>query len=83
MKNDNKKYRIKIKHLLWILEHSNLYSAGTSAKETDLLNKINFLFIKLIEVDNGHFMGDGQKIYFAIDLTQKILKNLLEKLKNG
>ena len=26
-------------NLLWILEHPNLYSAGTSAKNNDLLNK--------------------------------------------
>ena len=29
-------------NLLWILEHPNLYSAGTSAKDRDLLNKNKF-----------------------------------------
>ena len=29
----------KSSNLLWILEHPNLYSDGTSAKEADLLNK--------------------------------------------
>ena len=33
-------------NLLWILEHPNLYSAGTSAKDKDLLNKNKFPIYK-------------------------------------
>ena len=32
----------KSSNLIWILEHPNLYSAGTSAKNSDLLNKNKF-----------------------------------------
>jgi lipoyl(octanoyl) transferase len=57
-------------NLLWILEHPNLYSAGTSAKEGDLLNKDQFPIYKTSRGGQWTFHGDGQKvIYFAIDLN--------------
>ena len=49
-----------------------IYSAGTSAKDKDLLNKINFQFTKTNRGGQWTFHGDGQKvIYFAIDLNKK------------
>ncbi len=64
-------------NLLWILEHPNLYSAGTSAKEKDLLNKDKFPIYRTNRGGQWTFHGEGQKIvYFAIDLNQK--KNLKE-----
>ena len=74
----------KSSNLLWILEHPNLYSAGTSAKETDLLNKNKFPIYKTNRGGQWTFHGDGQKIiYFAIDLTsEKNIKNFVRKIEN-
>ena len=72
------------RNLLWILEHPNLYSAGTSAKETDLINKNKFPIYKTNRGGQWTFHGDGQKIiYFAIDLTsEKNIKNFVRKIEN-
>tara|TARA_Y100001958_G_C21025406_1_gene400384 strand:+ start:116 stop:745 length:630 start_codon:yes stop_codon:yes gene_type:complete len=72
------------KNLLWILEHPNLYSAGTSAKETDLLNKNKFPIYKTNRGGQWTFHGEGQKIiYFVIDLTtEKNIKNFVRKIEN-
>ena len=72
------------KNLLWILEHPNLYTAGTSAKEKDLLNKDKFPIYKTNRGGQWTFHGDGQKIiYFAIDLTsEKNIKNFVRKIEN-
>ena len=74
----------KSSNLLWILEHPNLYSAGTSAKETDLLKKNKFPIYKTNRGGQWTFHGDGQKIiYFAIDLTsEKNIKNFVRKIEN-
>jgi len=71
-------------NLLWILEHPNLYSAGTSAKEADLLNKNKFPIYKTNRGGQWTFHGDGQKIiYFVIDLTsEKNIKNFIRKIEN-
>ena len=72
------------KNLLWILEHPNLYTAGTSPKEKDLLNKDKFPIYKTNRGGQWTFHGDGQKIiYFAIDLTsEKNIKNFVRKIEN-
>ena len=68
-------------NLLWILEHPNLYSAGTSAKDNDLLNKNKFPIYKTNRGGQWTFHGDGQKvIYFAIDLNSK--KNIKNFVRN-
>jgi lipoyl(octanoyl) transferase len=57
--------------LIWILEHEEIYTAGTSYKEDEVLNKD----IKLIKTNRGGkitYHGPGQLIcYFAIDLKQR------------
>ena len=77
--NDNKKG-----DLIWLLEHEEIYTAGTSYKEEEVLNKN----IKLIKTNRGGkitYHGPGQLIcYFAIDLRkrQKDIRkfiNLIEK----
>ena len=64
--NDNKK-----NDLIWILEHEEIYTAGTSYKEEEVLNKN----IDLIKTNRGGkitYHGPGQLIcYFAIDLKQR------------
>jgi len=56
---------------LWILEHNDIYTAGTSSKSEDLLDK----GIKIIKTNRGGkytFHGKGQKvIYFVINLNKR------------
>ena len=58
-------------NLIWILEHEEIYTAGTSYKENEILNKN----IKVIKTNRGGkitYHGPGQLIfYFVIDLRQK------------
>ena len=57
--------------LIWILEHEEIYTAGTSYNEDELLNKD----IKLIKTNRGGkitYHGPGQLIcYFVIDLKRR------------
>tara|TARA_B100000780_G_scaffold238976_1_gene180567 strand:- start:254 stop:874 length:621 start_codon:yes stop_codon:yes gene_type:complete len=77
--------------LIWILEHEEIYTAGTSYKQNEILNKS----IKLIETNRGGkitYHGPGQLIcYFVIDLKKRqrdirklitlIEKTIIESLK--
>ena len=40
----------KKKELVWLLEHNNLYTLGTSAKTSDFKNNVSIPLIKLKEV---------------------------------
>ena len=64
--NNNKK-----NDLIWILEHEEIYTAGTNYKEEEILNKD----IKVIKTNRGGkitYHGPGQLIcYFVIDLKQR------------
>ena len=64
--NNNKKG-----DLIWLLEHEEIYTAGTSYKKEEVLNKD----IKLIKTNRGGkitYHGPGQLIcYFVIDLKQR------------
>ena len=64
--NKNKK-----NDLIWLLEHEEIYTAGTNYKEEEILNKD----IKLIKTNRGGkvtYHGPGQLIcYFVIDLKQR------------
>ena len=57
--------------LLWILEHEEIYTAGTNYKEEEILNKN----INLIKTNRGGkitYHGPGQLIcYFVIDLKKR------------
>jgi lipoyl(octanoyl) transferase len=57
--------------LIWLLEHDEVYTAGSSYKEDELLNKK----IKLTKTNRGGkitYHGPGQLIcYFVIDLKQR------------
>jgi len=61
----------KLSELIWILEHPNTYTAGTSYDENDILDKS----IKIIKTNRGGkvtYHGPGQTIcYFVIDLNKK------------
>ena len=57
--------------LIWILEHQEIYTAGTSYKEEEVLNKN----INLIKTNRGGkltYHGPGQLIcYFVVDLKKR------------
>ena len=57
--------------LIWLLEHNDLYTAGTNYKEDEILDKT----IKIIKTNRGGkitYHGPGQLIcYFVIDLKKR------------
>jgi len=57
--------------LIWVLEHDEIYTAGTSYKEEEILNKD----INITKTNRGGkitYHGPGQLIcYFAIDLKRR------------
>ena len=57
--------------LIWFLEHSKVYTAGTSFNDKDILDKT----IKIVKTSRGGkitFHGPGQLIfYFVIDLKKR------------
>tara|TARA_Y100000389_G_scaffold134561_1_gene132035 strand:+ start:35 stop:655 length:621 start_codon:yes stop_codon:yes gene_type:complete len=61
----------KNRELIWILEHDHIYTAGTSFKENEILNKS----IEIIKTNRGGkitYHGPGQIIcYFVIDLNKR------------
>ncbi len=79
-------------NLIWILEHEEIYTAGTSSKENEVLDKS----IKIIKTNRGGkitYHGPGQLIcYFVIDLKKEkkdirkfislIEKTIIETLKS-
>ena len=61
----------KEKELIWILEHPEIFTAGTSYKENEIIDKS----IDLVKTNRGGkitYHGPGQLIcYFVIDLREK------------
>ena len=61
----------KSNELIWTLEHPDIYTAGTSYNENDILDKS----IKIIQTNRGGkitYHGPGQLIcYFVIDLKKR------------
>ena len=57
--------------LIWVLEHEEVFTAGTSYKEEEILNKD----INLVKTNRGGkitYHGPGQLIcYFVIDLNKR------------
>ena len=57
--------------LLWILEHNTVYTAGTSSREKDLLDK-NLKVIKTNRGGKHTLHSPGQKvIYFVLNLNKR------------
>ena len=75
----------KDKELIWILEHNDIYTAGSSYKDDEILDKK----IKLIKTNRGGkitWHGPGQIIfYFLIDLTKrnKDIRNFLTVIESS
>ena len=59
------------KELIWILEHDAVYTAGTSSKKSEIIDKS----IKIEKTNRGGkitYHGPGQLIcYFVIDLKKR------------
>ena len=82
----------KAPELIWTLEHNDIYTAGTSFKENEILDKK----IEIIKTNRGGkitYHGPGQLIcYFVIDLKKRkkdirkfislIEKTIIETLKS-
>ena len=70
--------------LIWILEHEEVYTAGTSYENDELLDKS----IKLIKTNRGGkitYHGPGQLVfYFVIDLNkrEKNIRKLISSVEN-
>ena len=82
----------KSEELIWILEHNDLYTAGTNYKENEILDKT----IEIIKTNRGGkitYHGSGQLIcYFVINLKKRkkdirkfislIEKTIIDSLKS-
>ena len=79
------------KELIWILEHSEVFTAGTSYNKNEIIDKS----IKILETNRGGkitYHGPGQLVcYFVIDLRNKkdirkfitvIEKTIIQTLKD-
>jgi len=69
---------------LWIIEHSQVYTAGTSSTNADLLDKR----VNVIKTNRGGKLtchGPGQKVvYFVLNLNkrEKDIRKLINKIEN-
>ena len=74
----------KNNELIWILEHEEVYTAGTNYKDNEVLDKS----IKVVKTNRGGkitYHGPGQLVfYFVIDLNKrgKNIRKLISSLEN-
>ncbi len=74
----------KKKELIWILEHNEIFTAGTSFNEKEILDKS----ITLVKTNRGGkitYHGPGQLVfYFVIDLNkrEKNIRKLISGIEN-
>ena len=69
---------------LWVLEHNTVYTAGTSSKNDDLLDK-NLKVVKTNRGGKYTLHSPGQKvIYFVLNLNKrkKDIRFLVDKIEN-
>ena len=77
-------HKKKGNELIWILEHQDVYTAGTNYKDNELLDKS----INLIKTNRGGkitYHGPGQLVfYFVIDLNkrEKNIRKLISSVEN-
>ena len=61
------------KELVWLLEHGSIYTAGTSAKEQDMLNKKDVLVRYTGRGGQWTWHGPGQRVaYVMLDLKKRL-----------
>ncbi len=62
----------KAKELVWLLEHPPLYTAGTSAKDEDLLNPNGLPVFRSARGGQFTYHGPGQRVaYVMLDLEKR------------
>ena len=69
--------------LLWIIEHPSIYTAGTSSKNIDLLDK-KLPVIKTNRGGKHTYHGPGQKVvYFVLNLNkrERDIRKLINKIE--
>ena len=65
-------HKNKCKEFLWFLEHDNIYTAGTSAKQKDLINSNKFKVYKSSRGGQYTYHGPGQRVvYLMLNLRKK------------
>jgi len=70
--------------LIWLLEHPPLYTAGTSARQTDLLEPEKFPIFEAGRGGQYTYHGPGQRVaYVMLDLTkrQRDIRALVKSLQ--
>ena len=71
--------------LVWILEHNNVYTCGTSGKEHELLQPNKLPTIRTNRGGKWTYHGKGQKvIYFVLNLNKrgKEIKKLVRNIEH-
>lgn len=72
----------KNNNLLWILQYPNIYTAGTSAKNQDLIDKNKYPTFHTNRGGQWTYHGDGQKIvYFVYELKERNIKQYVRKIE--
>ncbi len=76
-------YRNNEQELIWTLEHNEVFTAGTSYKENEIIDKS----IKILKTNRGGkitYHGPGQLIcYFVLDLRKKKdIRNFITIIEN-
>ena len=74
----------KNKELIWILEHEEIYTGGTSFSDNEILDK-SINFIKTNRGGKITYHGPGQLVfYFVIDLNkrEKNIRELISAVEN-
>ena len=75
-KMENRVLNIKnnsTKELVWLLEHKSIYTAGSSAKDKDLLNKSNIEIRYTGRGGQWTWHGPGQRVvYIILNLKQRL-----------
>ena len=79
----NDLYENRKRELIWTLEHNDVYTAGTSYNENEIIDKS----IKVLETNRGGkitYHGPGQLIcYFVLDLRKKKdIRKLISTIEN-
>ena len=73
---ENRVFNIKnnsIKELVWLLEHKSIYTAGSSAKDQDLLNRSDIEIIYTRRGGQWTWHGPGQRVvYIMLNLKQRL-----------
>ena len=62
-----------VKELVWLLEHKSIYTAGSSAKDQDLLNKSNIEIRYTGRGGQWTWHGPGQRVvYIMLNLKKRL-----------